>query len=94
MWRWIIIALVVVAIGFVAFALARTAQPVDVSVVERGEVSHFIAEQARTRVPRTYRVAMPIAGRIQPIDLVADEDRRRHGRGPRRAAPCEHRGEQ
>jgi HlyD family secretion protein len=73
MWKWIIIAVVVVCIGAAVYASTTSAQLVDTARVRRGTVSAFVEERATTRLPRTYRITMPIAGRILPIQLEAGD---------------------
>ena len=68
MWRWIII--VVIVAGLAGTWVAVTAsQPVETAAARRGSISGWIEERAMTRLPRTYRVSMPTAGRILPIEL-------------------------
>jgi HlyD family secretion protein len=74
MWKWIITSLIVVIVVVVVYASVTAAQPVEAAPARRGAISAFIEEQARTRLPRTYRITMPIDGRILPIEL-AEGDR-------------------
>lgn len=69
MWKWIISVLVIAAVGAAAWAAVTAARPVETGLVRRGTVSAIVDERARTRLPRTYHVTMPIAGRILPIAL-------------------------
>ncbi len=69
MWRWILIILVLVAVSAGTWAAMTTSQPVETAVARRGPISSWIEERAMTRLPKTYRVSMPIAGRILPIEL-------------------------
>ncbi len=48
-------------------------RPVDVTVAETGEVKAFIEERAKTTLPRIYRIAMPLDGRILPITVSEDQ---------------------
>ncbi|WP_417393062.1 efflux RND transporter periplasmic adaptor subunit [Gimesia sp.] len=69
-----IISMVVLLVGLGAFYLFSDAPlPVDVTVAEKGEVKAFIEERARTSLPRIYRIAMPLNGRILPITVEEDE---------------------
>lgn len=69
-----IIIMVVLLVGLGAFYLFSDAPlPVDVTVAEKGEVKAFIEERARTSLPRIYRIAMPLNGRILPITVEEDE---------------------
>ena len=47
--------------------------PVDVTVAKTGEVKAFIEERAKTTLPRIYRIAMPLNGRILPITVKEDQ---------------------
>ncbi len=47
--------------------------PVDVTVAQTGEVKAFIEERAKTSLPRVYRIAMPLNGRILPIKVSEDQ---------------------
>lgn len=67
--RWIILIVVVIVIAVAVYASATSSVIVDTAVAERAAISSYIEERARTRLPRTYRVTMPIDGRILPIDL-------------------------
>ncbi|MCA9021400.1 MAG: efflux RND transporter periplasmic adaptor subunit [Planctomycetaceae bacterium] len=69
-----IIITVVLLIGLGAFYLLSDAPlPVDVTVAEKGEVKAFIEERAKTSLPRIYRIAMPLNGRVLPITVEEDE---------------------
>lgn len=63
---WIALAIAVV-LGGVAVYLLRPGTPVDVAVAKKGTVQAYVEERAKTRLPRTYRVTMPLSGRILPI---------------------------
>lgn len=69
-----ILIMVVLLVGLGAFYLFSDAPlPVDVTVAQKGEVKAFIEERARTSLPRIYRIAMPLNGRILPITVEEDE---------------------
>tara|TARA_R110002111_G_scaffold126741_5_gene191435 strand:+ start:14096 stop:15457 length:1362 start_codon:yes stop_codon:yes gene_type:complete len=55
------------------YLLSGTPLPVDVTVAETGEVKAFIEERAKTTLPRTYSIAMPLNGRILPITVEEDQ---------------------
>jgi HlyD family secretion protein len=65
LWIAILIALVV---GGVAIYLLQPGTPVDVAVAKTGTVRVYVEERAKTRLPTTYRVTMPLNGRILPIE--------------------------
>lgn len=72
--KWIVIALVVV--GGVSASMAmfgETATSVDVGQAEVGPISTFVEEQAKTCLPKIYRVTMPLEGRVMPIELTAGD---------------------
>jgi len=69
MWRWIIALIIIAALIAVIVLAARQPMPVETDVIARGPISRIVEERAKTRVPRTYAITMPIAGRVQPIDL-------------------------
>ena len=70
MWRWIIGLLVLAGIGFgLSRGLAGKGVTVDVATVESGEMTSYVEEQAKTRVPEIYEITMPLQGRIKPIEL-------------------------
>ncbi|WP_339735417.1 efflux RND transporter periplasmic adaptor subunit [uncultured Gimesia sp.] len=70
-------AIIITAILFcglgVAYFFAGTPLPVDVTVAETGEVKAFVEERAKTTLPRIYRLAMPLNGRILPITVREDQ---------------------
>ncbi|WP_417375692.1 efflux RND transporter periplasmic adaptor subunit [Gimesia maris] len=69
-----IIITVVLLVGLGAFYLLSDAPlPVDVTVAEKGEVKSFIEERAKTSLPRVYRIAMPLNGRVLPITVEENE---------------------
>ncbi|MBN1396258.1 MAG: HlyD family efflux transporter periplasmic adaptor subunit [Pirellulales bacterium] len=70
--RWLIIAAVLIA-AVIVYALrggfsAGTA--VEAARAKVGPIVKFVDEQAKTRLPQTYLITMPITGRIEPIALV------------------------
>ncbi len=69
--RWII-TLVVIVLVIAAVFWARSLQtvPVQAASVTRGELRTYVEERAKTKLGHTYHITMPLAGRIQPIDLV------------------------
>ncbi|MHC5023975.1 MAG: efflux RND transporter periplasmic adaptor subunit [Planctomycetota bacterium] len=75
MWRWIIIIVVIVLVAAAGttWAVVRSGEIVEIAAARRGDISRYVEERARTRLPRTYDVTMPIDGRILPIDLTEGE---------------------
>jgi HlyD family secretion protein len=67
-WLWILLGLVVVAIG-TSFALKPKGVPVDVAIASRQSIREYVEEQAKTRLPETYQITMPLQGRVLPIEL-------------------------
>jgi len=55
------------------YLFSEAPQPVDVTVAKTGEVKAFIEERAKTSLPRVYRIAMPLNGRVLPITVTEDE---------------------
>ena len=68
MWKWILVVVILVVAAAV-YAATTASQLVDTAPARRGTVSAFVEERATTRLPRTYRITMPIDGRILPIEL-------------------------
>lgn len=70
MWRWIVGVIVLAGIGYVlSRSVGGRAATVDVATVETGEMTAYVEEQAKTRVPEIYEITMPLQGRILPIEL-------------------------
>lgn len=70
MWRWIVGVIVLAGIGYVlSRGVGGRAATVDVATVETGEMTAYVEEQAKTRVPEIYEITMPLQGRILPIEL-------------------------
>ena len=69
-WSWLILAVVAVAIGGLAFASFNGGMPVETAKVECKPVQEYIDEEAKTRLAETYRITMPFAARIEAITLV------------------------
>ncbi|MFZ5832458.1 MAG: efflux RND transporter periplasmic adaptor subunit [Planctomycetota bacterium] len=77
---WIPAAVVVAAIVVIWLTAGSFGSriPVDVARARMGPIREFVDEQAKTRLPETHLVTMPISGRIEPITLV-EGDRVRQG---------------
>ncbi|MCH9727946.1 MAG: efflux RND transporter periplasmic adaptor subunit [Planctomycetes bacterium] len=68
------IIIVILLSGLGIFYLASPAPlPVDVTTAETGEVKAFVEERAKTTLPRVYRIAMPLNGRVLPIKVSEDQ---------------------
>ena len=68
---WILIFIVAALLAMGAFyEHFGSGKPVEVSSTSFGPIRQFVDEEARTRLPRTYQVTMPFAGRIEPIEVV------------------------
>lgn len=88
---WIILAAVGAgAAGVAAAGLGpwREGPAVDVVAVRVGTIRAAIEEQGRTRLPRTYLIAMPYEGRVLPIE-VEEGDRVEAGAVVARIAPAD-----
>jgi HlyD family secretion protein len=66
---WIIVVIVVLAAvgSWFAFPYFTAGIPVEAVPVTTGPIHEFVDEQAVTRLPETYLITMPFAGRIEPI---------------------------
>ncbi|MFK7778302.1 MAG: efflux RND transporter periplasmic adaptor subunit [Gimesia sp.] len=71
--KTIIITLILLGGLGTYYLLSAAPLPVDVAVAQKGEVKAFIEERAKTTLPRVYRIAMPLNGRIQPITIQEDQ---------------------
>lgn len=71
-WIWVVLILGAVA-GGVVFFRSPSEVPVDVALAHKGDIRVYVEERAKTRVPETYRISMPLAGRVLPISLKAGD---------------------
>ena len=68
--RWTTIGVLsVAAVGIAYWYVSAPGTPVDVAVVQTGPIRAYIEERAKTRLPKIYRITMPLDGRIEPITL-------------------------
>lgn len=69
---WMIAVAVIAAAGALWLALVGfdSGVPVETAEVVAGPIGQYVDEQAITRLPETYLITMPIAGRIEPIRLI------------------------
>ena len=44
--------------------------PVEAAVARRATIAEFVEERGKTRLPQTYKITMPFAGRIAPIEII------------------------
>lgn len=70
MTKWIAIAVIVLAASGGWWYALGNRMDVDVVEVKKGPISALIDEQGKTRLPQTYLITMPYAGRIEPIGLI------------------------
>jgi HlyD family secretion protein len=67
--RWTIVGIVLIVIVAAIYVGVTASEPVDAGIARRGAISSYIDERARTRLPRTFEITMPIDGRVLPIAL-------------------------
>ncbi|MCA9101934.1 MAG: efflux RND transporter periplasmic adaptor subunit [Pirellulales bacterium] len=67
----VVIAVLVAAVW--AYRASSPAVPVDAATAEIGTIRQYIDERGKTRLPETYRITMPYAGRIKAITLEAGD---------------------
>ena len=68
---WFLLASLVVGAALIWFLVEHfsSAVPVEAVRVTTGPIKEFVDERAVTRLPETYLITMPFAGRIESIDL-------------------------
>lgn len=64
----LMVVVAVVAAGWI-FLGRGSGVPVPAAAVKQSPIEEFIIERGKTRLPRTYLITMPLAGRIEPIAL-------------------------
>jgi HlyD family secretion protein len=67
--KWIIFGLVLLGVAGGWWYAQASRIEVDVAKVGRADIDEFIDEQGKTRLPKTYLVTMPYAGRVEAITL-------------------------
>jgi len=67
-WMWILLAIGLLA-GGAALWWTPNRMPVDTATAARGRMRTYVEERAKTRIPHTYKVSMPLDGRVLPITL-------------------------
>ena len=71
-WIGIGVVITVALISFIAWKFS-SGTPVRVTEVKRGLIQEFIDERGMTRLPETYLITMPYAGRVESISLTEGE---------------------
>lgn len=73
-WVWAAL-LTLILIAVISSVLEETFRsvPVNIAVVTQGEIQSYTEERARTSLPHTYNITMPLQGRILPITLAEGE---------------------
>lgn len=66
---WSIVLGLAFAAGLALYTRSTQPVDVDVAVAQKQTLQTYIEERAKTRLPHIYRITMPSAGRILPIDL-------------------------
>lgn len=70
-WIWITVGVVFVCSLAVFLATAQNGVPVDAVEAARGSIREFVDERGKTRLPQTYLITMPSAGRVEAVGLAA-----------------------
>jgi len=65
----IIIVLVAFIIAGGVYSEMTASTPVQIASVRVGEIKSYVENRAKTRLPRVYRLCMPLEGRIEPIPV-------------------------
>ncbi len=69
-WTIVVIVLLGLLLAYALFGGFSSGVPVESAKAKIGPIREFIDEQAKTRLPETYLITMPITGRIEAISLV------------------------
>ena len=67
--KWIIGIVIVILIVICIIYSKMQGIPVLAAKVEKGKVCEYVEERAVTSLPNTFKVTMPLSGRIMPIEL-------------------------
>jgi HlyD family secretion protein len=62
-----IVIIAVIAAAAWTYRSHSTAMPVDAAVARIDTIRHYVDERGKTRLPQSYRITMPYAGRIKAI---------------------------
>ena len=65
----VVIVGVVIAAAAWVYRSHSTALPVAAATARTDTIRHYVDERAKTRLPQSYRITMPYAGRIKAIML-------------------------
>ncbi len=68
-WLIALIVLIALVVAWLAWGGLAPGIAVQAAAVKMGPIQEFVDEQAITRLPQTYLITMPFAGRIEPIKL-------------------------
>ncbi len=68
-WMIVFAAVVVLALGGLAYSMLAEGVPVEVRAARRGSIAEFVSERGKTRLPKTYLITMPYAARIEAISI-------------------------
>ncbi|QDV21729.1 efflux RND transporter periplasmic adaptor subunit [Aureliella helgolandensis] len=66
---WLLIATIAIGI-LVATLIASGGSPVQIAIAEQSDIRESVDQEAQTRLPRTHRITMPFASRLNEIELV------------------------
>ncbi len=66
---WIIVGVLLIGGLAAYYATSSKGVPVDAVKVTQGPIREFVDERGKTRLPQTYLITMPSAGRIESIAL-------------------------
>ena len=67
--KWVVMALLLAGLGAWAMQGMKKGVAVRAAKVESGAIFSWVEERARTTLPRTYTLTMPVTGRILAIEL-------------------------
>lgn len=68
-WFWIALAVIVFGGAGIYAAIVGSRPTVQTSFARRSEIVVFVDERGKTRVPLTFDITMPFAGRIEDVEL-------------------------
>ncbi len=67
--KWIIGIVIIILIVACIIYSKMQGIPVLAAKVEKGKVCEYVEERAVTSLPKTFKITMPLSGRIMPIEL-------------------------
>jgi len=68
--KWAFFIIVAAAIGFAAWLWATQGVQVRTALATKGTIRTYVDERAKTTLPKTHKITMPLTGRIKPILLL------------------------